>query len=488
MAGWDLVFMILYGVVLAALAVYGFHRSTLVWLYYRFRSTKPEPKGRFEELPVVTVQLPMFNEMYVVERLLEATANIDYPRDKLEIQVLDDSTDETQEICKRKVAELVERGLDAKYIHREDRQGFKAGALEHGLQLARGEFVLVFDADFVPRPDILKETIHFFTDDEVGMVQVRWEHLNRDYSALTKVQSVMLDGHFIIEHTARHRSGRFFNFNGTAGIWRRAAIETSGGWQHDTLTEDMDLSYRAQLKGWKFVYLPHIVSPAEVPVEMNSFKSQQFRWAKGSIQVARKILPTIMRSDVPWTVKMEAFFHLTNNFAYPLLFLLSLLLLPNLLVRSGHGWREVLLIDLPLFMGTTFSVAMFYLITQREAGEKRLGRIFANIPMVLSLGIGLCVNQTKAVIEALKGKESEFVRTPKTGVVNKLQQWTKTKYRTSLSWVPIVEIALGIYFLITLIVAARGGHWLSIPFIFLFFLGFWYVGLVSLWHAIARRG
>ncbi len=488
MAGWDLVFMILYGAVLLALAVYGFHRSTLVWLYYRFRHARPEPKGHFEELPVVTVQLPMFNEMYVVERLLDATAAIDYPRDKLEIQVLDDSTDETQEICKRKVAELVERGLDAKYIHRDDRQGFKAGALEHGLKLARGEFVLVFDADFVPRPEILKETIHFFTDPEVGMVQVRWEHLNRDYSALTKVQAVMLDGHFIIEHTARHRSGRFFNFNGTAGIWRREAIESSGGWQHDTLTEDMDLSYRAQLKGWKFVYLPHIISPAEVPVEMNSFKSQQFRWAKGSIQVARKILPTIMRSKVPWTVKMEAFFHLTNNFAYPLLFLLSLLLLPNLLVRTGHGWREVLLIDLPLFMGTTFSVAMFYLVTQREAGERRVGRIFANIPLVLSLGIGLCVNQTKAVLEALKGKPSEFVRTPKTGVVTKLQRWTKTKYRTSLSWVPIVEIALGIYFLITLIVAARGGHWLSVPFIFLFFLGFWYVGIVSLWHAIARRG
>ncbi len=487
MVSLETVLVVLYGLVLLALAIYGFHRSSLVWLYYRFKKVRPEAPGRFEELPVVTVQLPLFNEMYVVERLLEATARIEYPKDKLEIQVLDDSTDETQEICKKKVAELVERGFDVKYIHRTDRTGFKAGALDNGLKQARGEFILVFDADFIPHPKILQETIHFFTDPEVGMVQVRWGHINRNYSSLTQVQSVMLDGHFIIEHTARHRSGRFFNFNGTAGIWRRQAIETSGGWQHDTLTEDLDLSYRAQLKGWKFVYLPDIVSPAEVPVEMNSFKSQQFRWAKGSIQVARKLLPEILRSKVPWSVKMEAFFHLTNNFAYPLLFLLSLLLLPNLLLRTSHGWREVLLIDLPLFMGTTFSVAMFYLVTQKEAGQTSLLKVLGRIPLVLALGIGLSVNQTRAVLEALRGKQSEFVRTPKTGVVYRLQQWHRTKYRSAASWMPYLEIALGIYFVITLLAAARGGHWLSMPFIFLFCLGFWYVGLTSLWHARAQQ-
>ncbi|MCD6499167.1 MAG: glycosyltransferase family 2 protein [Deltaproteobacteria bacterium] len=477
---WDVVLIALYGVVLLALAVYGFHRSTLVYLYYRFKNQKMEPLAEFDELPKVTVQLPMFNEMYVVERLLDATAQLDYPWDRLEIQVLDDSTDETQGICQKKVAELQERGLDVKYLHREDRTGFKAGALENGLKHASGEFVLVFDADFVPHSDILKKSIHFFTDPEVGMVQVRWGHLNRNYSLLTQVQSVMLDGHFIIEHSARHRSGRFFNFNGTAGIWRRQAIETSGGWQHDTLTEDMDLSYRAQLKGWKFVYLPNIVSPAEVPVEMTSFKSQQFRWAKGSIQVARKVLPEVFHSNVPWQVKMEAFFHLTNNFAYPLLFLLSLLLLPNLLLRTDHGWREVLIIDLPLFMGTTFSVAMFYWITQREEGNTSAWRVIGRIPLVLSVGIGLCVNQTRAVLEALTGKPSEFVRTPKTGVVNRFQKWTRVRYRSKLTWVSIVELLLGVYFLVTLVVAARGGHWLSVPFIFLFFLGFWYVGLTSI--------
>jgi cellulose synthase/poly-beta-1,6-N-acetylglucosamine synthase-like glycosyltransferase len=319
MAQWfslDNVLITAYLVVLLTLAMYGLHRSMLMYLYYRSRGADPSPLGRFDptKLPVVTVQLPLFNEMYVAARLLDAIALLDYPRDKLEIQVLDDSTDETQAICKAKVEELSREGLDIQYIHRTDRTGFKAGALEHGLTFARGEYVMVFDADFLPAPDIIERTVHFFTNDKVGMVQVRWDHVNRDYS------------------------GRFFNFNGTAGIWRRSAITDAGGWSHDTLTEDMDLSYRAQLRGWEFIYLKDVVSPAELPVEMNAFKSQQFRWAKGSIQVAKKLLPTIWRSkDVPFNVKLEAFFHLTNNFAYPLLLLLSILLLPNLLVRTQHA-------------------------------------------------------------------------------------------------------------------------------------------------------
>jgi len=486
MAVLDIVLISLYVTVLLCLAVYGFHRSTLVALYYRHKNNRPKPKDRFAELPHVTVQLPMFNEMYVAERLLEATARIDYPWDRLEIQVLDDSTDETKQICIDKVEELKGRGLDVAYIHRTNREGFKAGALEAGLNCAKGDFVLVFDADFVPNESILKETVHFFTDPEVGMVQVRWGHINRNYSALTQVQSVMLDGHFLIEHSARHRSGRFFNFNGTAGIWRKDAISTSGGWQHDTLTEDLDLSYRAQLEGWKFVYLPEILSPAEIPVEMNSFKSQQFRWAKGSIQVAQKLLPMVMKSEVSWKIKLEAFFHLTNNFAYPLLFLLSLLLLPNLLVRTNHGWREVLILDVPLFLGTTFSVAMFYLITQREEGHTSFWRSLGRIPLVLSLGIGLCVNQSRAVFEALRGKTSEFVRTPKTGVVNKVEQWSKRKYKAGVSLVPYIEIAMGLYFLGAMAAAARGGHWVSMPFIFLFLMGYWYVGIASFVHARAQ--
>jgi cellulose synthase/poly-beta-1,6-N-acetylglucosamine synthase-like glycosyltransferase len=477
--------IVAYLAVLLTLALYGFHRSSLVYLYYRHKRNRPRPRARFADLPRVTVQLPLFNEMYVAPRLLDAVARIDWPRDRFEVQVLDDSTDETQEICRKKVEELAATGLDIKYIHRVDRSGFKAGALENGLQTASGEYVLVFDADFLPGADVLHQTIHFFTDPQVGMVQVRWGHVNRDYSGLTQVQALMLDGHFVIEHTARHRSGRFFNFNGTAGIWRRSAIDDAGGWSHDTLTEDMDLSYRAQLKGWQFVYLPDVVSDAELPVEMNSFKSQQFRWAKGSIQVAKKLLPTIMRARIPFGVKMEAFFHLTNNFAYPLLLLLSVLLLPNLLVRTQHGWREVLIIDLPLFFGTTLSIASFYVTSQREIDDAwRDGgwrRTLRKLPLVMSIGIGLCINQTRAVLEALLGRSSgEFVRTPKHGVVGRLERWTVKRYRASKTVIPMVEVLFAAYFALAIACAVRGGHYVSMPFLALFFVGFAYVGVLSL--------
>jgi cellulose synthase/poly-beta-1,6-N-acetylglucosamine synthase-like glycosyltransferase len=465
------------------LALYGFHRSSLVYLYYRNRHKRPEPLSRLSDLPKVTVQLPLFNEMYVATRLLDAVSRIRYPRDRFEIQVLDDSTDETQELCKQKVAELQKTGLDIRYVHRIDRTGFKAGALENGLRTAKGDFILVFDADFLPEPDVLEQTIHFFSDDKIGMVQVRWSHLNRDFSTLTELQALMLDGHFVIEHTARNRAGRFFNFNGTAGIWRRQAILDAGGWQHDTLTEDMDLSYRAQLRGWNFVYLPDVVSPAELPVEMNSFKSQQFRWAKGSIQVAKKLLPTIFRSKVPFSVKMEAFFHLTNNFAYPLLLLLSLLLLPNLLVRTQHGWREVLLIDLPLFFGTTLSIAAFYITSQREIDRKGWPRMLKRLPLMMSLGIGLCISQTRAVVEALVGRTSgEFVRTPKHGVKKRLEAWTQKKYRSAKTLIPAVEVGCAAYFALAMVLAASAGHYMSMPFLLLFFIGFAYVGVLSLFQ------
>ena len=470
-----------YLAVLLTLATYGFHRSMLMYLYYRSRGADPSPATRFTELPVVTVQLPLFNEMYVAARLLDSIALLDYPREKLEIQVLDDSTDETQQICKAKVEELRATGLDIVYIHRTDRTGFKAGALEHGLKSARGEFVMVFDADFLPPADIIDRTIHFFTNQKVGMVQVRWDHVNRDYSRLTELQAMMLDGHFVIEHTARHRSGRFFNFNGTAGIWRLSSIVDAGGWSHDTLTEDMDLSYRAQLKGWEFIYLKDVVSPAELPVEMNAFKSQQFRWAKGSIQVAKKLLPTIWRNkDISFSVKLEAFFHLTNNFAYPLLLLLSILLLPNLLVRTHHGWREVLLIDLPLFFGTTLSIASFYITSQREI-QRNWKPTLRRLPLMMSLGIGLCINQTRAVIEALFDSESgEFVRTPKHGVVRRFEGWTAKKYRATKTLIPFVEVLFAVYFAVASVIAVNAGHYVSLPFMLLFTMGFGYVGVLSL--------
>jgi len=481
-----------YLAVLLVLAMYGFHRSSLVWLYYRNRHRRPRPLGQFAELPAVTVQLPLFNEMYVVERLLDAVAGIRYPRDRFQIQVLDDSTDETQEICKRKVADLARRfpDLEVEYIHRVDRGGFKAGALQNGLRTAKGEFVLIFDADFLPLPDILERAIHHFSDPRVAVVQCRWEHVNRDFSALTEVEALMLDGHFIMEHAGRNWSGRFFNFNGTAGLWRRAAIADAGDWQHDTLTEDMDLSYRAQLRGWKFVYLPEIAAPAELPVEMSAFKSQQFRWAKGSVQVALKLLPTILRSNATFAQKSEAFFHLTNNLAYPLLLVLSILLLPNLALRSHHGWREVLMIDLPLFFGTTASVASFYLASQREIalmrapGERKrsIWSAVRRLPLVMSIGIGLCVNQTRAVFEALMGRETEFVRTPKHGIRGKLESWSGKKYRSAKSITPFIELVMAAYFVVAIGVAIDHRHYISIPFLCLFLCGFGYVGWGSVWQ------
>jgi cellulose synthase/poly-beta-1,6-N-acetylglucosamine synthase-like glycosyltransferase len=480
----------LYLAILLALAVYGFHRSLLVFLYYKHRDRLPHAAGRYAELPAVTVQLPLFNEMYVVERLLDSVATIRYPRDRFQIQVLDDSTDETQDICLRKIAVLKSHhpDLDIEYVRRTDRTGFKAGALENGLRTAKGELVLIFDADFLPKSDILERTVHHFVDPAVAVVQCRWEHINRDFSALTEAQALMLNGHFIMEHAARNRSGRFFNFNGTAGMWRRAAIVDAGGWHHDTLTEDMDLSYRAQLRGWRFVYLPEIDAPAELPVEMSAFKAQQFRWAKGSIQVARKLLPRILRSRATLAQKIEAFFHLTNNFAYPLLLLLSLLLLPNLIVRTTHGVREVLMIDLPLFFGTTLSIASFYLASEREIARLRGDLLrtpwstLRRLPLVLSIGIGLCVNQTRAVFEALLGRETEFVRTPKHGIQGKLGSWSSKRYRAARSLTPTAELLMAAYFMVAVEVAVEHGHYLSVPFLLLFLFGFGYVGTVSAWQ------
>jgi glycosyltransferase involved in cell wall biosynthesis len=469
--------------ILGLLAIYGFHRSMLTYLFFKTKNNTPKPKAHFDKdkMPEVLVQLPLFNERYVCERLIDAVTRFDYPKDKMFIQVLDDSTDDTTEIAQAKVEEVAKKGFQISLIHREDRTGYKAGALENGLAVTNCEYVAVFDADFIPPPHILNDTIDFFTDPKVGMVQARWGHINKGYSLLTSVQSLMLDGHFVIEHGARHRSGRFFNFNGTAGLWRISTIDDAGGWQHDTLTEDMDLSYRAQLKGWKFLYVDDIIAPAEIPVEMASFKSQQHRWAKGSIQVCKKMLPTILKSDEPFKVKLEAFFHLTANFAYLLMIFLALLLLPNLLVRTGHGWREVVLIDLPLFIGTTGSIGAFYVTAHKELYGKPLKAI-AKLPLLMSLGIGLSINNAKAVIEGVFGYETPFVRTAKHGVDTKGDTWKKKKYRAAKGVVPFVELFFAAYFIITIIVAYKGGHYISIPFLMLFLMGYLYVGVNSIYQ------
>jgi cellulose synthase/poly-beta-1,6-N-acetylglucosamine synthase-like glycosyltransferase len=480
--------LVLYFFVVSILAIYGWHRYYLVYLYTKYKDrvplTLPEPAA----LPRVTVQLPIFNEMYVADRLIDAVCELDYPRELLDIQVLDDSTDETTDIAELAVRRHAARGFNIRYLHRVDRRGYKAGALEAGLKESTAGFIAIFDADFIPSGDFLRRTIpHFYADSGIGMVQARWGHINQDYSLLTKIQSILLDAHFVLEHGGRNRAGFFFNFNGTAGVWRREAIDSSGGWQHDTLTEDLDLSYRAQLKGWRFVFLPDVVAPAEVPVEMNSFKSQQHRWAKGSIQTCMKLLPRILRSDQPLSVKAEAFFHLSANFNYLLMSVLSLLIFPSMYVRYEMGYTEMLLIDVPLFFAATASVAVFYVKSQRELYSDWRSRL-KFLPFLMSIGIGLSVNNTRAVLEALFGKQSGFERTPKYGIEREGDDWVGKKYHQSVGVQPIVELALGLYFTWTVFYALTNQIYGTLPFLMLFQIGFLYTGLLSILQQFTSEG
>jgi cellulose synthase/poly-beta-1,6-N-acetylglucosamine synthase-like glycosyltransferase len=480
---FDLALLIPYFIVLIWLASYGIHRYVLVYLYYKNRKNRASsdhPPARFAELPRVTVQLPIFNEQFVIERLLEAVCKLQYPREKLEIQVLDDSTDETVQVAGAAVERWAALGYPVTYHHRSNREGFKAGALKEGMKSATGEFIAIFDADFVPPEDFLLRCIHQFTAPDVGMVQTRWTHINRNYSLLTEVEAILLDGHFVLEHGGRSRSGVFFNFNGTAGMWRRRAIEEAGGWQHDTLTEDTDLSYRAQIKGWRFVYLQDVECPAELPVEMTAFKTQQARWAKGLIQCAIKDLPMVIRSKAPLRVKVEAWYHLTANISYPLMIILSTLLLPAMIIRFYQGWFQMLYIDLPLFMASTFSISSFYLVSQKELFPKTWPRALLFLPFLMAQGIGLTLTNTKVVLEALVGKQSPFARTPKYHVESKKDKVRTSKYRKRLGLVPYFELLIGAYFAMTVWYAVTNENYITVPFLCLFVLGYWYTGLMSL--------
>jgi cellulose synthase/poly-beta-1,6-N-acetylglucosamine synthase-like glycosyltransferase len=473
------IWAICYLAVLFGLSLYGVHRYVIVYLFFKHRKNVPIPARKFDKLPQVTVQLPIFNELYVVERLLDAVSKLAYPRELLQIQVLDDSTDETRAITEAEVQRLKAEGFDIEHVHRVDRTGFKAGALRGGLETAKGDYVLILDADFVPTTDLLMETIHFFTDPKIGMIQSRWGHLNRTYSLLTRVQAMFLDGHLVLEQTARSRSGRFFNFNGTAGLWRKQCIEDSGGWQHDTLTEDLDLSYRAQLKGWKFVYLADLVTPAELPAEINGFKTQQHRWTKGSIQTCKKLLPAIWRSYLPVLIKLEATAHLTSNFAYLLLAFLCVLLHP---ISGGLGssvWRTVLL-DIPIFVAASLSACVFYVCAQRVLYPRTWMKEMLLLPLLLALGIGLAINNARAVLEAVFNHSSDFTRTPKYGIVRKNQSWRASRYSALKTALPLIELGFAAYFTAVLLQALLLRNWGSIPFLLLFQGGFTYVGLASI--------
>ena len=475
---WQLICLGAYCAIVVVLGIYGLHRYQLLRLFQRHRDEAIAPAGRFATLPPITVQLPLYNEFHVAERLIGAVAQLDYPRDLLHVQVLDDSTDETRQRARQICSRLAGEGLDIDYLHRRERSGFKAGALAAGLPSAKGEFVLILDADFVPPADLLHSVIHYFTDPQVGMVQTRWGHLNREHSLLTRIQSIFLDGHFVVEHTARSRSGRFFNFNGTGGMWRKQAIVEAGGWQHDTLTEDLDLSYRAQIAGWRFVFLSHVEVPGEIPVEINGFKSQQHRWTKGAVQVAKKLLPSIWRSDAALKAKVEATFHLTANICYILMLLMALLTVPVLGIRTHLGWERLLIIDLPLFSFATMAISGFYLTSQRVLYPDWKRQIKL-LPMLMAVGMSLCINNTRAVLEGIIGHETAFLRTPKYGVTHAVRAPQQRIYSSRRTALALGELAMAAYFAFALYQAWHTGLYMGLPFLLLFHTGFLYTGSLS---------
>lgn len=472
--------LISYFFILFLLTMYGLHRYILTYLFYRFRRSFAPLRLFFDdELPIVTVQLPVFNEKYVLDRLVQSVCNFDYPSHRLEIQILDDSNDDTSILGSQLAEQYRAKGFDIVHLHRTDRTGYKAGALEAGTQVAKGELLAVFDADFVPPVDFLRRTVHAFTDPEIGMVQVRWEHINRDYSVLTRSQALFLDGHFVIEHAARCHSGHFFNFNGTAGIWRRQCIVDAGGWQHDTITEDLDLSYRAQLAGWKFQYINEVAAPAELPVEMNAYRTQQHRWAKGSIETARKLLPILIKSSIPFRTKFEAMFHLTANFSYLFMVLLALLMPISIIIRIEHNWHYALMADLPFLALGMIPLVIFYTCSQKEIGEAWVWRS-TMVPVALTVGAGMCLNNCKAVIEALIGHRSEFTRTPKYNVLSSVDSWKDKLYRGHKTWLPFMELAFALYFTSVIFFVIYKQSYLSLPFLIMFQLGFFYVSISSI--------
>lgn len=495
---FDYSLMIPYFVLLAILSVFGLHRFEILWRYYRNKKKlNLPPAAQFAELPRVTIQLPLYNEQNVVEQLIEAVSKMDYPHDRLQIQVLDDSTDDTTAVCAAVVSRYRAMGLPIELHHRTNRQGYKAGALEEGLDTATGEFVAVFDADFLPPADFLRRTIHYFTDPKVGVVQTRWGYTNRDFNLLTEVQALLLDAHFVLEHGSRYATGAFFNFNGTAGILRKTMIRDAGGWQHDTLTEDSDLSYRAQMNGWQFVYLPDVVCPSELPVEMYSFQTQQFRWAKGLTQVSKKLLPRLLRSNAPRHAKIHAVLHLIPNISYPMMIGVSALMLPVMIVRFYMGWLEFLLLDVPVMTACFASLVAFYCCAQKELHPDSWKRSLLFMPALMAVGVALTFINTKAVIEALLGVSSSFVRTAKYAIQGRKKVVEKSKKYTRPSGaLPWLEIAAGSYFAGMMVWAVDSLQVLCLPFLSLFVGGYFWAGFATLYEeyrgqwraALAARG
>ncbi|NLT52272.1 MAG: glycosyltransferase [Ignavibacteria bacterium] len=480
----DQAVLILYFVSLSILMIFGCHGFVMLYYYWKYSHQHPEQNKNMVYDKMVTIQLPLYNELYVIERLINAVCEIDYPKEFLEIQVLDDSTDETVQIVEKIVSEKQKLGFDIKQIHRTDRTGYKAGALKAGLKISKGEYVAIFDADFIPKKDFLKKTLSYFTNDRVGMVQTRWEHLNEDYSMLTKIQALALNGHFVMEQPVRNKAGFFINFNGTGGVWKKECIEDAGNWHSDTLTEDLDLSYRAQLRGWRFVFLRDFTTPSELPMEINALKAQQFRWTKGAVETAKKILPAVWKSDIPFRIKLQSTFHLTNNIVFPFILLAAILNVPLIFIKNS-GPHDVFFNVMSIFVLAFISSFLFYLYAQKAVNEDWRKKILF-FPLFMAGSMGLAFNNSLAVIEGLLDRKSSFVRTPKFKVVEKNDKWNKNKYlgELKIDAAVFVELMLAFYCLIGVVASIYFLELAALPFHLLFFVGFSSVSILSIKHKL----
>ncbi len=495
MAYLQYVWLGIYLFALVALFTYGMNCYVLMFFYGRNRQRVALRHGQIKERfyrqwpekdwPRVTVQLPVFNERYVLQRLIRSVCRLDYPPQLLEIQILDDSTDDSTDIAKALAREMTACGVNVVYIHRRVRAGFKAGALRQGLKTARGELVAIFDADFVPQRNFLKETVPYFADPGIGMLQTRWGHINDDYSMLTRAQSMGIDGHFGVEQASRAWSGFFMNFNGTAGIWRKQAIEDAGGWQADTLTEDLDLSYRAQLKGWRLHFAPEVVCPAEVPVTITAFKSQQHRWAKGSIQTAKKNLGKLFKSDVSLMIKIQAFLHLTHYMVHPMMLLVVLMSIPMLYSQWFFSQLAYPILVFTLLCLATCGPSSMYLFSQKMLYRDWKRRI-KFLPFLMCLGTGIAVNNTRAVLEALLNIKSGFIRTPKYGIKKRGERWQDKRYGIPLNAVSVIEFIMGLYSLAGLLLFLFFSKYLVSPFLLIYTAGFFYVFFLSVRHGYGK--
>lgn len=477
---------------LAALSVFGMHRLSMVVRWFFYGKRKPNAKGEFEVLPSITVQIPLYNERFVAKRIIEACGCLQYPRHLLHVQIVDDSTDDTKRIVAEEVAKQKALGLNIDHIHRTDRQGFKAGALKEAMELSNGEFIAIFDADFIPPEDVLINNIGYFTRSKLAMLQFRWGHLNRYSSKMTQSQAMMLDAHFGLEQQIRWSSHKLFNFNGTAGIWRKSAIYDAGNWSADTLTEDLDLSYRAQMRGWEMLYLNDVVCPGELPANLNAFKSQQHRWAKGGLQVMRKLFKPIWQQSAPVSLKLEASFHLANNLAYFLMLVDTLFfLLPSLFIREYLQLGTLLWLDIPLVLFSSFGHLIYLFFGQVALGHSKLTALVF-IPRLMLLGIQLAFNNARAGFEALVNHQSEFVRTPKSGEQSVDQSVRHTAHKIPLpsgyrSIVPnssVIELFVAITYSIVLLWAMTNEVWIMMPFLLVLIVGFFTTALDSIKHKL----